>query len=962
MEKREIPMSGLKKISEIFHAARERDSAERGEFLDETCGDDQALKNEVIALLDAFEKAPGFLAQPAWVRRVDQAPEKARALEDLEPEQGLPFERLGEFRLIRRLGEGGMGVVYLAVQESLNRLVAVKAIRSERIGTFDAEARFRREVEAVSELRHPNIVTVFGSGDEKGVHYFAMEMVPGKGLDRVLRETRDRGEEIPKVRLLGWIEEIAGALDCAHRAGIIHRDVKPSNIQITPEDRAMLLDFGVARHTDLATLSLSGEFRGTPHYASPEQVASKRREIDARSDVYSLGATLYEAVTGRVPFEGETTEQIFHQILEKEPAPPRRLDASIPRDIETVILTAMDKVPERRYQTMADFAADLGRFRAGVPVLAKPAGWITKSTKWIRRHKYASLSGAATLLALAAVTVLFLFLSAQRDKELRLALAEFKPIREALDWPGYVYREEIWRWTVEADPGAPCGYMLQTLYEIDVNPGDLGKAAASLETCISKCPGRKENALEENAHYLMALIKCCMAAESSRPVEKRILLDQAASAFLQADTSDPRSKECLVLREEDWRIFSSGEARPNLQSIRINKQHHLVQLYLGLGILSELFRGGEKREFENAIGHFERVLERRPEHAAALMFLGRTYFFFARFYHFLELTDDALRCIARAAEAGGEPSSPWIKTTLAQILLLRGDNDGALEVLRKEIDPEWLQYQNILGAFGKVYARTGRYDEALEMYSRALRTGYANDVHVQVALAELHLLRGESALVFESVKQALAANERSSHPVASVYLVVARAHLERGEYDAAQVSLELAEKTARQSPRDLSLAALLMATLPEEMDLRAASVARYSSTKAGDNARFQGRLSPTCLSAQGANHFLYRRYRAAIDSLSAAIAERKRWPEISLEYYWSENARDRYFLAMAHFKLAKESEDRTGLEERARALYEEAEAEYGTKRPPAETADLIERARAKARKILGIGAPAEKRQ
>ena len=208
------------------------------------------------------------------------------------------------------------------------------------------------------------------------------------------------GERIPTRKVLGWFLEIAQALDAAHAAGIIHRDVKPSNITITPEGRAVLMDFGVARHTNLATLTRTGEFRGTPHYASPEQIRAGKQKIDDRTDIYSLGVALYEALTGRVPFTGETTEQVFHQILTEEPVPTRRLNPSISRDLDTVVGAAIEKDLDRRYAAMSDFAGDLQRILNGEMILARPAGFPTRTWKQVKQHPGISAAACVGFLAL----------------------------------------------------------------------------------------------------------------------------------------------------------------------------------------------------------------------------------------------------------------------------------------------------------------------------------------------------------------------------------------------------------------------------------------------------------------------------------------------------------------------------------------------------------------------------------
>ncbi len=396
----------LDRIKQIYLDALDLDPGERSAFVELACEGDLAMLAQVESLIDAQAKADRLFEKPAWESLVPSTPRDEKDGGDVPArDSDLPFERIGDFRMIKRLGGGGMGVVYLAEQESLGRHAALKMIHPDRLGSFEAAKRFWREVDAVSRLSHPNIVTVYESGEEKGVRYYAMELVPGNDLDQELSEASERLEKVATSKILVWIRDIARALDCAHKVGIIHRDVKPSNIRIAPEGRAMLMDFGVARHMKLSTMTLTGEFRGTPHYASPEQVQARSIEIDARSDIYSLGVVLYEAVTGRVPFMGETTEQVFRQILHRDPLPPRRLNPAIARDVETVIVKAMEKDPAGRYQTMAAFADDIDRILAGEMILAKPAGFATRCWKRIKRNPVVSV---AIVVALLSVTALVL--------------------------------------------------------------------------------------------------------------------------------------------------------------------------------------------------------------------------------------------------------------------------------------------------------------------------------------------------------------------------------------------------------------------------------------------------------------------------------------------------------------------------------------------------------------------------
>jgi len=326
-------------------------------------------------------------------------------------EEDLPFERLGEFRLIRKLGAGGMGVVYLAEQESLARQVALKVMRPELGGLHPAAARLEREARAVARLRHPNLVTLYSIGFDQGVRYLAMEFVEGRGLDELLAEADAAGRHLPVADVLRWIAEVARGLDYAHAEGVIHRDVKPSNIRITPGGRALLLDFGVARELDADRATLTDAVVGTPHYVAPEQIAGGRASVDGRTDVYSLGCTLYYCLTNSVPFAGDTLEQVFHRILNEDPPPARTLNPTLSRDVVVVTAKAMEKEPDRRYPSGAALADDLNALLEFRPITARNPGPVARLLKWSRRHRGAA---AAVGTALVAVVVLAAILVGQR--------------------------------------------------------------------------------------------------------------------------------------------------------------------------------------------------------------------------------------------------------------------------------------------------------------------------------------------------------------------------------------------------------------------------------------------------------------------------------------------------------------------------------------------------------------------
>jgi tetratricopeptide (TPR) repeat protein len=306
---------------------------------------------------------------------------------------------LSGYELQGELGRGGMGVVYRAWDQRLNRPVAIKMLLAGDLARADERERFRREAEAAAGLRHPNIVQVYGVGDLEGRPYFTMEFVEGGSLAEKLA-----GAPLAGIQAATFLATLARAVQTAHDRGIVHRDLKPGNVLLTDDGTPKIADFGLARRLDERPITRSGIPMGTPNYMAPEQALGLTDSIGPAADIYALGAILYEVLTGRPPFQENTSAETLRQVVEQEPLPPSRCNVTVPRDLEVICLKCLRKEPHRRYPSAAALAQDLGRFDRGEPITARPTGLLERSARWLgRRRVQVAALALGTLLGVALV-------------------------------------------------------------------------------------------------------------------------------------------------------------------------------------------------------------------------------------------------------------------------------------------------------------------------------------------------------------------------------------------------------------------------------------------------------------------------------------------------------------------------------------------------------------------------------
>lgn len=310
-----------------------------------------------------------------------------------------PIRSFGKFELIREIGRGGMGVVYEASQQDLDRTVAIKMILSSRLASDDDVRRFYAEAKAAAGLRHRNIVGIHEVGEVHGQHYFAMDLVQGESLAERLRA----GPVDPETAARS-VAEVGRAVHYLHQHGIVHRDLKPSNILLDNNGTPYVTDFGLAKFVDVeGDRTRTGVIIGTPSYMAPEQAAGRTSDVSWQSDVYSLGAILYELLTDRPPFKRETPLDTLVDVLEGEPPLPTRVQPGVPAELELIVLRCLEKAPQQRYASALELTEDLERYLRGEPIEAQPAGAAQRLERWARREPALASRLCGVLVAAAIV-------------------------------------------------------------------------------------------------------------------------------------------------------------------------------------------------------------------------------------------------------------------------------------------------------------------------------------------------------------------------------------------------------------------------------------------------------------------------------------------------------------------------------------------------------------------------------
>jgi serine/threonine protein kinase/predicted Zn-dependent protease len=566
-------------------------------------------------------------------------------------------ESIGDFRIVREIGRGGMGIVYEAEQVSLGRRVALKVLPYASVLDAKQVQRFQLESQAAARLRHSHIVSVFSVGCENGLHFYAMQYVEGRPLSAIIRELRelrdssasrsapqDVASSLPgSSRFFAFVArlvaQIADALEHAHRAGVVHRDVKPSNILVGAAGEAWLTDFGLARVLGDSGPTRSGDLLGTLRYMSPEQ-ARGLRDADHRVDVYSIGITLYEALTLRTPFEGKSEHDVHRAILCEEPPPPRRYNPRLHRDLETIVLTCLEKHPEKRYASAGALAKDLRRFLRYEPIEARPPSALSRLGRraWQRRLPLGAASAFAALLF-----AVFLLAARSREEARRRLETEYGPRVLAA-----VMKLEQCDLTRKSDAGESplaVGALNEILAEVGIDP--LSAAIAELGEAAAALPRRPE------AYYHRA---------RALRIQKR--LDEALADLARVAAIDPNFVPAIVLeaairekrgeleagarlRERAREVAKDGWKKAWLRAQDALQSGHWAEAdqafgeiiaieapggeaYLGASFLTRLGRGRarlEARACVAALDDFAVLHDRWPEALEPVLLKGLAYHF-----------------------------------------------------------------------------------------------------------------------------------------------------------------------------------------------------------------------------------------------------------------------------------------------------------------------------------------------
>lgn len=589
---------------EYLEGLRKGANPNRSDFLERV----PELKDELEEYLEGVELA--FTLEQDKPKSIETAGKQL---------QQYPAEPIGDFRIVREIGRGGMGVVYEALQISLGRPVALKVLPFAAAMDERHRKRFLLEAQAAAQLHHNHIVPVYAVGCERGTHYYAMQLINGQPISAGL--LRDESSEKPVSKdaldtvktgwstqttparmaltryqqIAGLIADVAEGLEYAHSCGIVHRDVKPANLLLDERGKIWIADFGLAQITTGEHVTQTGDLLGTMRYMSPEQASGSRGVVDHRSDVYSLGATLYELLTQRPVFDGTDRQALLHQVLHADPKPLRSFDRSIPEELEIITLKALRHSPTERYETAQEFADDLRRFLNEIPIAARRPTLVDQGRKWMRRHPTAVISLLfAMIFSLISMAVTIgvvanqksLTQQALRREQLRLSQAEKRlaTAQAAADEMIRMAQNEFTRTPMEETLRLKMLASALTYYEALIEDSDPeSDVRIELEQTYSEVAAIREELMLRRDDRAIALLSQVRVQQELELTEQQLrdLSDSGAFKGMAA-----RSQSIEAIRER--RRFAEEALQPE-QQVRLRQV--ALQLQGPSAILESIFTG-----------------------------------------------------------------------------------------------------------------------------------------------------------------------------------------------------------------------------------------------------------------------------------------------------------------------------------------------------------------------------------
>ncbi|MHC4092975.1 MAG: tetratricopeptide repeat protein, partial [Planctomycetota bacterium] len=717
------------RLGELFSATCKLSPRERAAALDRECADDPSLRRDVEALLAKDSDPSSFLENPA----LGDDFRLEAATPAMESERSLVGERISHYRLTRVIAAGGMGTVYEAEQDKPKRTVAVKVMR-RGITSRSALRRFEYEAQILARLRHPGIAQVYeaGSYDDGGEPYFVMEHVPDAKPITDYAQT----EGLTTRRRLELFADVCDAVQHGHQRGIIHRDLKPGNILVDSAGRPKVIDFGVARATDsdMAVTTLQtdvGQLLGTLQYMSPEQCEANPHDLDTRSDVYALGVVLYQLLCEQLPYDVSHAgvPEAVQAVREEIPTRPSSINYTLRGDVETIVLKALEKERDRRYQSSADFARDVRRYLGNEPILARPPSAMYQLKKLVTRHK-APFAFIAALFVLTAgssvwMTVLYGQAGAERDRAVDAEhlseerLAETEEARDESD----TVTEFLADMLAAVDPAEEGKEVtvLQVLGQAAETIGEEFEGKPLIEARLRHTIGETYRALGEYGPAELHL-------ERALEIRRRLLGEE------HLDTLTSMNSLGLLYRKQGR--YDEAEVL-QLQALEIRKrvlgEEHPDTLRSMMGLANVYLKQGRYDEAEPLYKRSLAIKEKTlgPDHPDVAVYVNNLAVLYKDQGKYDQAESLQRRAVAIKEKALG-PDHPDVAVNLSNLAALYGDRGRygeaepmfarVLETLKRNLGEEHPDTVLAMNNLAWLYGLQGRYDEAEPLYLQTLET------------------------------------------------------------------------------------------------------------------------------------------------------------------------------------------------------------------------------------------------